>query len=126
MSSRKYRKRKKSSSDDDSEGETDRSIKLSDVKDAQQMRCKRGGINALSLAAGRIVTAEEEVSGKVFTKATSAPKEKEKYGLQVGNAFFAESNQKEDEQLMNVYIQEELAKRRGQYSIILIYFNQHF
>ena len=115
MNSRKYRKRRKSSTDDESEGEnsSDRSKKLSEVKDVQQMRCKRGGINALSLAAGRIVTAEEELSGKVFTKST-APKEKERYGLQVGNTFFAESNQKEEDQLMNRYIQEELAKRRGQ------------
>ena len=115
MSSRSYRKRKKSSS---SAPESDEELpsKVSEIKEVQKFRCKRGGINAVSLAVGRIVSTEETLTGNVFGKpSTSKPSDsqQEKYGLQVGSVFSAESNHREEDQLMNHYIKEELAKRRG-------------
>ena len=117
MSSRSYRKRKKSSS---SAHDSDEELpsKVSEIKEVQKFRCKRGGINAVSLAVGRIVSTEETLTGNVFGKAATSKQtdnQQEKYGLQVGNVFSAESNHREEDQLMNHYIKEELAKRRGDY-----------
>ena len=113
MKRRPYRKRKVSSSESDEDDSSHR--KVSDIKEDQQLRCKRGGISAVSLATGRIVSKEEEISGSIF-RASSKVNTKgsgEKYGLQVGNAFSAESHHKEEDQLMGRYIKDELAKRRG-------------
>ena len=115
MSSRSYRKRKKSSS---SAHDSDEELpsKVSEIKEVQKYRCKRSGINAVSLAVGRIVSTEETLTGDVFGKSSSSKQtdsQQEKYGLQVGNVFSAESNHREEDQLMNHYIKEELAKRRG-------------
>ena len=126
MSSRSYRKRKKSScSAHDSDEELP--SKVSEIKEVQKFRCKRGGINAVSLAVGRIVSTEETLTGNVFGKAATSKQtdsQQEKYGLQVGNVFSAESNHREEDQLMNHYIKEELAKRRGDnyYFIFMINF----
>ena len=117
MSRRSYRKRKKSSSsthDSDEEIPT----KVSEIKEVQKFRNKRGGINAVSLAVGRIVTPEETLTGNVFIKSSASKpsdSQQDKYGLQVGSVFSAESNHREEDQLMNHYIKEELAKRRGRF-----------
>lgn len=114
MPKRSYRKRRKSSNSSSAE-EEDVLSKVTDIKGTQKHRCKRGGINALSLAVGRIVSQEEALTGNVLSKSFSKSTDtsQEKYGLQVGSVFSAESNQKEEDHLMNSYIKEELAKRRG-------------
>ena len=118
MSKRSYRKRRKSSSSNSGEEEDKDELvsKVSEIKDVQRFRSKRGGINAISLAVGRVVSREEELAGIVFSSSSGSKKNedsKQKYGLQVGNAFSAESNHREEDQLMNRYIEDELAKRRG-------------
>ena len=112
---KQYRKRKKSSSSA-SESDEELPSKVSEIKEVQRFRSKRGGINAVSLAVGRIVSTEETLTGNVFGKPSAskpADNQQEKYGLQVGSVFSAESNHREEDQLMNHYIKEELAKRRG-------------
>lgn len=120
MSKRGYRKRKKSSSSA-SESDGELPSKVSEIKEVQKFRCKRGGINAISLAAGRIVSAEETLTGNVFgrpSSSKSSDNQQSKYGLQVGSVFSAESNHREEDQLMNQYIKDELAKRRGMIMIV--------
>ena len=118
MTSRSYRKRKKSSSSNSDVDSAELPQKVSGIKDVQKIRCKRGGINAISLAVGRIVSNEEVLSGKVFGHSSSTKSSEnsdERYGLQVGNTFYAESNQKEEDHIMHRYIEDELAKRRGNF-----------
>ena len=65
MSGKKvYRKRRLT---DDSSG-SDTDDKVSKIKSEQNLRCRRGGINAVSLAVGRIVSEEEILSGNVMKK----------------------------------------------------------
>ena len=118
MTSRSYRKRKKSSSSNSDVDSAELPQKVSGIKDVQKIRCKRGGINAISLAVGRIVSNEEVLPGKVFGHSSSTKSSEnsdERYGLQVGNTFYAESNQKEEDHIMHRYIEDELAKRRGNF-----------
>ena len=116
MNSRSYRKRKKSSSSNSDVDTEELPQKVSEIKDVQKIRCKRGGINAISLAVGRIVSNEELISGNIFGQSSSSKsveQSNERYGLQVGNTFSAESNQKEEDHIMHRYIEDQLAKRRG-------------
>uniref|UniRef100_A0A2M3ZIW0 Hepatocellular carcinoma-associated antigen 59 n=1 Tax=Anopheles braziliensis TaxID=58242 RepID=A0A2M3ZIW0_9DIPT len=126
------RQRKPSKSEDEdepSEQDTDQEVlaKLEETKERQKLRNRRNGVNILSLAVGKKVTIEEEITvkdpfniktgGMVNMQALKAGKLKtaveDPYDTGIGTQFSAETNKRDEDEEMMKYIEEELSKRKG-------------
>ncbi|XP_053674948.1 splicing factor C9orf78 [Anopheles nili] len=127
---KQLRQRKPSNSDDDEhqrDAETDTFSKLEETKERQKLRNRRNGVNILSLAAGKKISIEEEVTvkdpfniktgGMVNMQALKAGKLKpaveDPYDTGIGTQFSAETNKRDEDEEMMKYIEEELGKRKG-------------
>uniref|UniRef100_A0A182Y2I7 Telomere length and silencing protein 1 homolog n=1 Tax=Anopheles stephensi TaxID=30069 RepID=A0A182Y2I7_ANOST len=107
--------------------------KLEETKERQRLRNRRNGVNILSLAAGKKISIEEEVTvkclilqkdpfniktgGMVNMQALKAGKLKaaveDPYDTGIGTQFSAETNKRDEDEEMMKYIEEELGKRKG-------------
>lgn len=119
MKRRKYRKREVEPDDheDEKSGEDELNDKLSEIKEEQKFRGKSRGISAVALALGKPVNLEQEISGDPFKLKSGGGLtdiRRDKCGLQVGSSFSAETNHRDDDQLMQRYIEQELAKKKGE------------
>ncbi|XP_052860304.1 splicing factor C9orf78 isoform X1 [Anopheles cruzii] len=128
---RKHLRQRKPSNSDGEELEhgTEEEIlsKLEETKERQKLRNRRNGVNILSLAAGKKVTTEEEITvkdpfniktgGMVNMQALKAGKLKtaveDPYDTGIGTQFSAETNKRDEDEEMMKYIEEELGKRKG-------------
>jgi len=120
MKRRKYRKKEVEPEDDEEKGEEELNDKLSEIKEEQKFRGKSRGISAVALALGKPVNLEQEITGDPFKLKSGGGLtdiRKDRCGLQVGSSFSAETNHRDDDQLMQRYIQQELAKKKGTNSI---------
>ncbi|XP_058835668.1 splicing factor C9orf78 [Topomyia yanbarensis] len=126
-SRRNIRQRQKSDSDDDY-GEVDEVIlsKLEETKEKQKLRSKPNGVNVLTLAAGKKITIEEEVTNKdpfnvksggmVNMQALKTGKIKtveDPYDTGIGTQFSAETNKRDEDEEMMKYIEDQLSKKKG-------------
>ncbi|KFB49348.1 AGAP006620-PA-like protein [Anopheles sinensis] len=127
---KQLRQRKLSNSEED-ETETNEEaevlVKLEETKEKQKLRNRRNGVNILSLAAGKKISIEEEVTvkdpfniktgGMVNMHALKAGKLKaaveDPYDTGIGTQFSAETNKRDEDEEMMKYIEEELGKRKG-------------
>ncbi|XP_058121757.1 splicing factor C9orf78 homolog isoform X2 [Anopheles ziemanni] len=123
---KQLRQRRLSNSDED-EAETNEESKLEETKEKQKLRNRRNGVNILSLAAGKKISIEEEVTvkdpfniktgGMVNMHALKAGKLKtaveDPYDTGIGTQFSAETNKRDEDEEMMKYIEEELGKRKG-------------
>lgn len=127
---KQFRKPTTSSKDSDhSEEEYDSddvSSKLEEMKTLQKLRKRQNGVNIVSLALGKKVTTEDEVSvsdpfklktgGMVHMKALKSGKIKrvdDAYDTGIGTQFSAETNKRDEDEEMMKYIEEQLSKRKG-------------
>nr|CAG4652227.1 EOG090X0F7F [Triops cancriformis] len=101
--------------------------KLEETKERQKLRQKPHGVNVISLALGKKVTVEEEIlvrdpfkantGGMVDMKALKSGKMKQNddtYDTGIGTQFSAETNTRDEDAEMMKYIDQELAKKKGQ------------
>lgn len=124
------RQRKKSSDEETSEKEEESVVKLElihETKEKQKLRNRSHGVNAASLACGKKITLEEEVSvkdpfnaksgGMVNMQALKAGKLKtasdDAYDTGIGTQFSAETNIGDNDEEMMKYIEEQLKKKQG-------------
>ncbi|XP_055608880.1 splicing factor C9orf78 [Uranotaenia lowii] len=125
---RNIRQRKRSEDSDNEERKPDEDVlsKLEETKEKQRLRSKPNGINILSLAAGKKVTVEEEVTNKdpfnaksggmVNMHALKSGKIKtsdDAYDTGIGTQFSAETNKRDEDEEMMKYIEEQLSKKKG-------------
>uniref|UniRef100_A0A182J6U0 Telomere length and silencing protein 1 homolog n=1 Tax=Anopheles atroparvus TaxID=41427 RepID=A0A182J6U0_ANOAO len=127
---KQLRQRKPSNSDEgepDANEEAEILSKLEETKERQKLRNRRNGVNILSLAAGKKISIEEEVTvkdpfniktgGMVNMHALKAGKLKaaveDPYDTGIGTQFSAETNKRDEDEEMMKYIEEELGKRKG-------------
>lgn len=121
------RKRRNSSSESD-EPEEDIKIlsKLGETKEIQRLRKRPNGVNAFGLAVGEKISLEDELTckdpykiksgGMVNMKALKSGKVKQvddAYDTGIGTQFSAETNKRDEDEEMMKYIDEQLAKRKG-------------
>nr|CAG4643547.1 EOG090X0F7F [Ilyocryptus agilis] len=108
--------------------DTDILTKLEETKELQKLRERPHGISAVALAVGKHLTVEEEVTindpFKVSTggmadmkaiktrKMTTTPDDA--YDTGIGTQFSVETNTRDEDAEMMKYIEEQLAKRKGQ------------
>ncbi|XP_017774940.1 PREDICTED: uncharacterized protein C9orf78 isoform X2 [Nicrophorus vespilloides] len=101
-------------------------LKLDNLKDIQNLRKRQNGVNVLSLALGKKISAEEEAiskdpfkikgGGMVNMKALKSGKMKQvedAYDTGIGTQFSVETNKRDEDEEMMKYIEEQLAKRKG-------------
>nr|SVE75435.1 EOG090X0F7F [Daphnia dolichocephala] len=112
-----------------SSDEVDILTKLEEAKELQKLRERPHGISAVALALGKQITIEEEVSvndpfkvatgGMADMKAVKAGKQSsasvdDAYETGIGTQFSVETNTRDEDAEMMKYIEEQLAKRKGQ------------
>lgn len=126
------RQRRTSSDDDDQQHEEGDESKpkidlILETKEKQKLRERSHGVNAASLAIGKKITLEEEVTvkdpfnvktgGMVNMQALKAGKMKtvevDPYDTGIGTQFSAETNIGDTDEQMMKYIDNELKKRKG-------------
>nr|CAG4644362.1 EOG090X0F7F [Lepidurus arcticus] len=131
------RKRKLSTNDNPEEAKPEESSdesedllcrsKLEETKERQKLRQKPHGVNIISLAIGKRVTLEEEIlardpfrissGGMVDMQALKSGKVKQNddaYDSGIGTQFSAETNTRDEDAEMMKYIEQQLAKTKGQ------------
>ncbi|XP_055317683.1 splicing factor C9orf78 homolog [Sitodiplosis mosellana] len=120
------RTRRNSSDDDDEKREEDVLAKLEETKLAQKLRAKPHGVNAVALAIGQKVTAEDLVlkndpfkmkSGGMINmkniKSGKVQQVDDAYDVGIGTQFSAETNKRDEDEEMMKYIEEQLNKRKN-------------
>lgn len=111
---------------EDSDDEQDVLSKLEETKEKQKLRNKSNGVNVLSLAIGKKITIEEEVTvkdpfntktgGMVNMQALKSGKIKtveDPYDTGIGTQFSAETNKRDEDEEMMKYIEQQLSKKKG-------------
>ncbi|XP_077295735.1 splicing factor C9orf78 [Arctopsyche grandis] len=121
------RRRRQSSSDsDEPENEVETLSKLEETKEIQRLRKRPNGVNVYGLAMGAKISLAEELTckdpykiksgGMVNMKALKSGKVKQvddAYDTGIGTQFSAETNKRDEDEEMMKYIDEQLAKRKG-------------
>ncbi|XP_053683929.1 splicing factor C9orf78 [Sabethes cyaneus] len=125
---RKNLRQRKTSEESDDEADINEAIlsKLEETKEKQKLRSKPNGVNILTLAAGKKITIEEEVTNKdpfnvksggmVNMQALKAGKIKtveDPYDTGIGTQFSAETNKRDEDEEMMKYIEDQLSKKKG-------------
>lgn len=118
--------RKRIKSEDEDKPDDDTLSKLEETKEKQKLRIKPNGVNILTLAVGKKVTVEEEVTNKdlfnaksggmVNMQALKSGKIKpidDAYDTGIGTQFSAETNKRDEDEEMMKYIEEQLSKKKG-------------
>uniref|UniRef100_A0A8D8BKT0 Uncharacterized protein C9orf78 n=1 Tax=Culex pipiens TaxID=7175 RepID=A0A8D8BKT0_CULPI len=111
---------------EDSDEDQEVLSKLEETKEKQRLRNKTNGVNLLSLAMGKKITIEEEVTNKdpfntksggmVNMQALKSGKIKtveDPYDTGIGTQFSAETNKRDEDEEMMKYIEQQLGKKKG-------------
>lgn len=118
--------RKRFKEDEDSDDEPNIMAKLEETRQIQKLRERVNGVNVIALATGQKVNIEEEATckdpfkvkagGMVNMQALKSGKVKQvddAYDTGIGTQFSAETNKRDEDEEMMKYIDEQLAKRKG-------------
>lgn len=122
---RAIRKRHHSESDDSTSDEADNTeTKLKDIKELQKQREKPKGVSAAVLALGTKISKTEDITDKdpfkrrtggIVDMKTLKKSELSKEDVEaIGTAFAAETNRRDEDTEMLKYVEQELAKKKGQ------------
>ncbi|CAG2193317.1 splicing factor C9orf78 homolog [Mytilus edulis] len=122
---RAIRKRRHSSESDDNSNEDadDIESKLKDIKELQKQREKPKGVSAAVLALGKKIPKTEEVTDKdpfkrltggIVDMKTLNKSDMSKEDVEaIGTAFAAETNRRDEDTEMLKYVEDQLAKKKG-------------
>ncbi|CAC5382658.1 telomere length and silencing protein 1 homolog [Mytilus californianus] len=122
---RAIRKRRHSSESDDNSNEDADNIesKLKDIKELQKQREKPKGVSAAVLALGKKIPKTEEVTDKdpfkrltggIVDMKTLKKSDMSKEDVEaIGTAFAAETNRRDEDTEMLKYVEDQLAKKKG-------------
>ncbi|XP_022917522.1 splicing factor C9orf78 isoform X2 [Onthophagus taurus] len=116
--------RKRVKSEDSDESDKEVRSKLSDLKEIQKLRERPNGISLVGLALGKKVSMADEIDdpfnvqsgGMVNMQALKSGKVKQvddAYDTGIGTQFSVETNKRDEDEEMMKYIEEKLAKRKG-------------
>uniref|UniRef100_A0A336LWJ6 CSON006734 protein n=1 Tax=Culicoides sonorensis TaxID=179676 RepID=A0A336LWJ6_CULSO len=125
---RNLRQVKRNDSDEEEqEDPTETKAKIEEMKDLQKLRQRPNGISLIGLALGKKVTIEEEITtkdafsiktgGMVNMQALKTGKMKQvddAYDTGIGTQFSVETNKRDEDEEMMKYIEEQLAKQKGE------------
>lgn len=127
----KFKSRKKKNlrqriKDDEESDDEHLMAKLLETKEIQKLRERPNGVSVMALATGQKVNIEEDITGKdpykvkaggmVNMQALKSGKVKQvedAYDTGIGTQFSAETNKRDEDEEMMKYIDEQLAKRKG-------------
>lgn len=120
--------------EEDSDDEALILAKLEEAKEIQKLRERPNGVSVVTLATGQKVSVDEEITckdpfkvksgGMVNMQALKSGKVKQvddAYDTGIGTQFSAETNKRDEDEEMMKYIEEQLAKRKGNYYKYLIF-----
>lgn len=121
---RNLRQRCKSESEE--EVDTELLAKLEETKEMQKLRERPNGVSLITLATGRKVSPEEEITckdpfnvksgGLVNMNSFKGGKMKQvddAYDTGIGTQFSAETNKRDEDEEMMKYIEDQISKRKG-------------
>lgn len=127
----KFKSRKKKNlrqriKDDEESDDEHLMAKLLETKEIQKLRERPNGVSVMALATGQKLNIEEDITGKdpykvkaggmVNMQALKSGKVKQvedAYDTGIGTQFSAETNKRDEDEEMMKYIDEQLAKRKG-------------
>lgn len=126
MGKRNYRKRRNSEGQDD-DHEVNSSEAIEERKELQKFRERPRGVSAVGLALGKKLAPDEEVVSDPFKLKTGGlvdlndliqDRNRDRDGeneksIVLGANFAAETNQRDEDTHMLKYIEDEMAKRKG-------------
>lgn len=123
VKSKQIRLRKSSDDEHSSEDEVSLSAKIQESKELRKIRRRVGGVTPEGLLAGNKNKDDNKDDDPYKTKKggmvdlqeiKKAPKMDDAYDTGIGTAFSAETNRRDEDAEMQKYIEENLAKRKGQ------------
>lgn len=117
--------------EDESDDEDYILAKLEEAKEIQKLRERPNGVSIIALATGLKPTIEEEITckdpfkvkagGMVNMQALKSGKVKQvddAYDTGIGTQFSAETNKRDEDEEMMKYIDDQLAKRKGNFLML--------
>lgn len=126
LKSRKKKNLRQRIKDDEESDDEHLMAKLLETKEIQKLRERPNGVSVMALATGQKVNIEEDITGKdpykvkaggmVNMQALKSGKVKQvedAYDTGIGTQFSAETNKRDEDEEMMKYIDEQLAKRKG-------------